>query len=87
VAYYEHTEIISERLQLFVKNSLEQTHQLDHPKFHRAAVQGLLAMYLSDEKSMDRDIRSVTKKLLGDSGLGVNLLYWLCCQLRKMKVL
>lgn len=87
VAYYERTEMISERLQLFVKNSLEQTQQLDHPKFHRAAVQGLLAMYLSDEKSMDRDIRSVTKKLLGDSGLGVNLLYWLCCQLRKMKIL
>ena len=87
VAYYEDTEMISERLQLFVKNSLEQTRQLDQPKFHRAAVQGLLAMYLSDEKSMDRDIRSVTKKLLGDSGLRVNLLYWLCCQLRKMKVL
>ncbi|HZK84102.1 MAG TPA: tetraprenyl-beta-curcumene synthase family protein [Desulfosporosinus sp.] len=87
VAYYEDKEMISERLQLFVKNSLEQAQTLDHPKFHQAAVQGLLAMYLSDEKSMDRDIRSVTKKLLGNSGRGVNLLYWLCCQLRKMKVL
>jgi tetraprenyl-beta-curcumene synthase len=87
VAYYADTEMIRERLQLFVKNSLAQTQQLDHPKFHRAVVQGLLAMYLSDEKSMDRDIRSVTKKLLGDSSLGVNLLYWMCCQLRNLKIL
>ncbi len=87
VAYYEHSERMSERLQLFVKKSLAQTWQLDHPKFHRAAVQGLLAMYLSDEKSMDRDIRSITKKLLRASGLGVNLLYRVCCRLRKMKLL
>ena len=87
VAYYERIEVIGERLQLFVDNSLEQTEQLDHPKFHRAAVQGLLAMYLSDEKSMDRDIRPVTKELLGNSDSGVKLLYWLCCQLRKMKAL
>ncbi|MHB8075184.1 tetraprenyl-beta-curcumene synthase family protein [Desulfosporosinus fructosivorans] len=87
VAYYEHTEMISRRLQLFVKNSLGQTAQLDYPKFHQAAVQGLLAMYLSDEKSMDRDIRSITKKLLRHGGLRVNLLYWVCRQLRKMKAL
>jgi len=87
VAYYDNTQMMSERLQLFVTNSLEQTQQLDHPKFHRAAVQGLLAMYLSDEKSIDIDIRSVTKKLIRDSGLSVRLLYWSCCQLRRKKML
>ena len=87
VAYYEHTGMTFQRLHLFVENSLKQTERLDHPKFHRAVVQGLLAMYLSDEKGMDTDIRSVTKQLLRDSGLGVNLLYWLCCQLRKHKSL
>jgi len=87
VAYYERTEVIAERLQLFVKNSLEQTEQLDYPKFHRAAVQGLLGMYLSDKKSRDREIRPVTKQLLEDSGLSVKILYWSCCQLRKRKAL
>ena len=87
VAYYEHPGMTFQRLQLFVENSLKQVERLDHPKFHRAVVQGLLAMYLSDEKGMDTDIRSVTKQLLGDSGLGVNLLYWMCCQLRKKKFL
>ncbi|HWQ40444.1 MAG TPA: tetraprenyl-beta-curcumene synthase family protein [Desulfosporosinus sp.] len=87
VAYYEHMGMIRERLHLFVENSLLQAGQLDHPTFHRAVVQGLLAMYLSDAKSMDTDIRSLTKQLLGDSGLGVKLLYWMCCQLRKRKAL
>jgi len=87
VAYYEQAGMTFQRLHLFVENSLKQTERLDHPKFHRAVVQGLLAMYLSDEKGMDTDIRSVTKQLLRDSGLGVNLLYWLCCQLRKHKSL
>ncbi|OLN31583.1 tetraprenyl-beta-curcumene synthase family protein [Desulfosporosinus metallidurans] len=86
VAYYESTEI-RDRLHLFVKNSFKQAEKLGHPKFHRAVVQGLLAMYLSDEKSMDTQIRSVTKQLLGESGLGANLLYWMCCQLRKRKSL
>jgi len=87
VAYYKDTDMMFQRLHQFEENSLKQAEQLDHPKFHRAVVQGLLAMYLSDEKGMDTDIRSVTKQLLGDSGLGVNLLYWMCCQLRKKKSL
>lgn len=87
VAYYEHTSMMFQRLHQFVGNSLKEAERLDHPKFHRAVVQGLLAMYLSDEKGMDQDIRSVTKQLLGDSGLGVNLLYWMCCQLRRKKSL
>ncbi|MDR3599718.1 MAG: tetraprenyl-beta-curcumene synthase family protein [Desulfosporosinus sp.] len=87
VAYYEDTDMTFQRLHQFVENSLKQAARLDHPKFHRAVVQGLLAMYLSDKKGMDTDIRSITKHLLGDSGLGVKLLYWLCCQLRKKKSL
>ncbi len=87
VAYYPDAEMIEERLSLFVRNSLELSNRLDHPKFHRATVQGLLAMYLSDEKGIDSDIRAITKQLLRDSGLGVNLLYRLCRQLRKKKVL
>ena len=87
VAYYKNTDITSQRLHQFIENSLKQAERLDHPRFHRAVVQGLLAMYLSDEKGMDTDIRSVTKQLLGDSGLGVKLLYWMCCQLRKKKSL
>jgi len=87
VAYYDHTGMIYERLHLFLENSLRKTEQLEYPNFHQVVVKGLLAMYLSDEKSMDRDIQSIVKKLLKSSGVGVNLLYWLCRQLRKEKVI
>ena len=87
VAYYEDTETMSKRLLLFVQKSLAQTAFLNHAKFHRTIVQGLLALYLSDEKSQDKEIRSITVNLLRDSGSGVKILHWLCCQLRKKKVI
>lgn len=87
VAYYEQAEIIGQRLKLFVRKSLFQTTRLDHQKFHRIVVQGLLAMYLSDEKSNDREIKSISKQLIKESGMGVNLLFGLCRLLRKGKAL
>jgi len=87
ISYYDHPKTIYERLQLFVENSLKQGERLKYPKFHQVVVKGLLAMYLSDEKSQDVDIQSVVRKLLKNSGVGVNLLYWLCRQLRKGKVI
>lgn len=85
VAYYESTAMMRKRLHIFVIHSLNQAKKLRYPKFHRAVVQGLLAMYLSDKKSTDLQIRSVTKQLLNDGGWGVKLLYWMCCRLRKLK--
>lgn len=87
VAYYKDIAILKERLLSFLENSLMQTKSLNFPQFHRAVVQGLLAMYLSDGKSMDQAIRSVTKQLLLESGMVVNILHWMCCQLRVRKVL
>lgn len=87
VAYYETTEMIGERLKLFVRKSLIQTTKLDYPKFHGIVVQGLLAMYLSDEKSSDKEIRSISKQLIKESGVGVSLLFGLCRLLRKGKAL
>ena len=87
VAYYHQTGMIYERLHLFVENSLKYAEQLQYPKFHQVVVKGLLAMYLSDEKSMDEDIQSIVKKLLQNHGIGVNLLYRLCCQLRRRNII
>lgn len=87
VAYYPNSERVAIRLKLFVENSFKQAVSLQYPKFERAVVQGLLAMYLSDEKSQDQDIQFITKQLLGKSGVGVKVLYWMCCQLRNRKLL
>lgn len=87
VSYYDHPGMLYERLHLFVENALKQAELLEYSKFHQVVIKGLLAMYLSDEKSMDAEIRSVVKKLLEKSGMGVKLLYRLCRQLRKSKVI
>ncbi|SHH98562.1 tetraprenyl-beta-curcumene synthase family protein [Desulfosporosinus lacus] len=87
VAYYDHADMIYERMHLFLENSLKQAQLLEYPKFHEVVIKGLLAMYLSDEKSMDVDIQSIVKKLLDRSGVGVKLLYRLCRQLRKSNVI
>lgn len=87
VAYYNPTGMIYERMHLFLENSLKQANKLNYSKFHQVVVKGLLAMYLSDEKSMDGDIRFVVKRLLKNSGMGTNLLYRLCLQLRKKNII
>lgn len=87
VAYYDNTKVIYERLNLFVQKSLDQAKLLQYPKFHQVVVKGLLAMYLSDEKSMNEDIQAIVKKLLKNSSLGVYLLYWLCRKLRKGNII
>lgn len=87
VAYYEDSEMIYERLNLFIDNSLKKAQGLAYPKFHQVVVKGLLAMYLSDEKSMDYEITSIVKRLIGKCGVGVNLLYQLCRLLRKRKII
>lgn len=87
VSYYPNNGMIYDRLQLFVEKSLTQAECLEYSKFHQVVVKGLLAMYLSDAKSMDSDIHFVVKKMLTNSGIGVNLLYQLCRQLRKGQVI
>ncbi|AFM40920.1 Protein of unknown function (DUF2600) [Desulfosporosinus acidiphilus SJ4] len=87
VAYYSGSERIADRLKLFIHKSYEAAKTLRYKKFERAVVQGLLAMYLSDEKGQDRDIRFITKQLLTKSGVGVQVLFWMCCWLRKRNLL
>lgn len=85
VAYYADQEETRERLNLFVRRSLEQAKALEYPKFHKMVTRGLLAMYLSDEKCLDEEILPVGQYLIRSSGPGVQVLYWLCRRLRKMK--
>lgn len=87
VSYYEHAEKTSDRLALYVTKSLEWTSKLDYPNFHQIMVHGLLAMYLSDEKSKDLEILSITNRLLRESGYKVRMLHWICGLLRKRDLL
>lgn len=87
VAYYSSIEQCQDRLKAFVTTSVQQAGNLQYPRFHEAIIQGLLAMYLSDEKGMSKECAIVTQELLRVGGAKVKLLYWLCRQLRKKQVI
>jgi tetraprenyl-beta-curcumene synthase len=87
VAFYASTAEKSERLQLFVQKSLALAATLPYPNFHKAVVQGLLAMYLSDSKASFPDMLPTSKKLLAYGGKGVELLHWICAKLRERKII
>ena len=87
VAYYNNSDITQQHLLFFLDKALQEVRDLPNPSFHSAVIQGLLAMYLSDEKTRDENIQTITQKLLKEGGMGVNVLYWTCCQLRKRALL
>lgn len=87
VAYYDSPERIAYRFTFFIEASYKRCLALRYPRFERSVVQGLLAMYLSDRKSQDSEIRGITGQILSKSGTGVKVLYKLCRRLRARKVL
>lgn len=87
VEYYSSSEIRERRLNFFVEKSLTEARDLPYPHFHEAVVQGLLAMYLSDEKGKHSECAQTTRQLLNRGGTRVKILYGLCFQLRKRDIL
>lgn len=87
VRYYENRAQARERLEKIWNCAWERSDQLSYSYFHKAVLQGLLAMYLSDPKSSDPEIESVTKPLLSQGGRGAGLLQWICRNLRKSGVI
>lgn len=87
VEYYESEKKRKERLSFFVQVSLQKARQSPYPKFHKAVIKGLLAMYLSDEKGSLEQLTETTRSLLKIGGVEVKLLYWMCSQLRKRDIL
>ncbi len=88
VQYYGCSQKISDRLELFWKHAWAgATDELDYPNFHKVVLQGLLAMYLSDPKSSELEIKSTTKQLLQEGGIGVRLLHVVCSNLRRRGII
>lgn len=87
VEYYKSKEERMERLSFFVQTSLQNARRLPYSKFHEAVINGLLAMYLSDDKGNLQELAETTQSLLQIGGVKVKLLYWMCSQLRKRDIL
>jgi tetraprenyl-beta-curcumene synthase len=87
VRYYESSAEARERLEKIWNFAWEGSERLAYSNFHKAVLQGLLAMYLSDPKSSDQEIRSITKPFLSYGGRGAGLLHWICRNLRRSGVI
>lgn len=85
--YYKDKEEILERLTLFCKNSLNSASSLDNPVFHITAVNGLSALYLSDNKAYDNNLYDITKSLISRGGIKLKLMHYLCRKLRSKRVI
>jgi tetraprenyl-beta-curcumene synthase len=83
VNYYKDSGECEERLQFFLEKALESSRALKYPLFHRTVVEGLMALYLSDQKAGLYEHKEITTRLLDKSGSFTKLLHMICRGLRK----
>jgi tetraprenyl-beta-curcumene synthase len=83
--YYTSEQEMYERLQWFVQTANEAAQQLNAAPFHRMIVEGLLALYLSDQKVTEStSLRRLSRQLLQDSPPARKFFYWNSRWIRKI---
>ncbi|MDA8234185.1 MAG: tetraprenyl-beta-curcumene synthase family protein [Clostridia bacterium] len=87
ITYYPNRQQCGERLGWFLEQSLIKVKKLSQPLFHLTVIEGLLAMYLSDPKTGQEPVRTVSAQLLRTAGRRTGLFHGLCKFLRKKKVI
>ncbi|GAW90864.1 tetraprenyl-beta-curcumene synthase family protein [Calderihabitans maritimus] len=83
VSYYRDNQQCKERLNTFLNNCFAHIVDLPHKNFHATVIIGLLAMYLSDPKASDPEVRPVAELLLKKGGKRAALFHRICCFLRQ----
>lgn len=81
--YYKNSEEMLDRLKFFVRNSILLASSLPQENFHQMVVEGLLAMYLSDEKVKRNDKKQVSMELIRETGRNTKNIYHICGLVRK----
>ncbi|HZK43648.1 MAG TPA: tetraprenyl-beta-curcumene synthase family protein [Syntrophomonadaceae bacterium] len=81
--YYKDNEEMTDRLKLFGRNAKAYAKDLPPENFHLTVVQGLLAMYLSDEKVKKNGLDQIKLDLLNDMGGNTKNIYRLCKLVRR----
>lgn len=81
--YYADAEEMLGRLQYFVRQSRERLIFTESPVFTRTVVEGLLAMYLSDQKVERQNFRKASAALLNESSGNAWRVYRLCALVRR----
>ncbi|MGI6065507.1 MAG: tetraprenyl-beta-curcumene synthase family protein [Bacillota bacterium] len=87
VFYYRDHEERQARLTFFLEESLSRVAKLPFSYFHVAVIEGLLALYLSDQKASGLPARGIGTCLIRTAGKRTIVCYQLCRLLRKTKVI
>lgn len=80
--YKDHKEML-DRLRFFIKNSILLAGSLPQGNFHQMIVEGLLAMYLSDDKVKRNGKHQVSMELIRATGRNTKNIYHICGLVRK----
>jgi len=84
-SYYENSEHLSCRLSHFYNQAQTSVANLPDAKFHQLITRGLLSIYLADHKvGRQKDVRTISKKLLSLGGSEAFFFYWHCWIYRRL---
>jgi len=81
--YYDNEEMILDRLKLFIRQSHNHLNHFDRPLFAKTVIEGLLALYLSDDKISSQGYKKMVRQLIDASGPNTWHVYRLCSLVRK----
>lgn len=75
--YYDNPETTVRQISAIAERARQDIVRLDHAKFHRMIIEGLLALYLSDPKvRKQRQVREISRALMKGSPL-MRVFFWL----------
>lgn len=67
-SYYEDADTTARQIAIIAERARRDIVPLDHPRFHRMIIEGLLALYLSDPKvRQQQHVRRISKQLMKGS--------------------
>lgn len=86
ISYYPHLHKTQERLLYVLETSLRKTSLLPYKKMHQTIIQGLLALYLSDDKAKNIN-KNIISQLLKKGGVASLFMKHLASVLRRVRYL
>jgi len=85
VSYYVDDSTTQQRLNWFIRKSIDGARKLPDVKFHTTVVKGLPALYLSDPKVNKQNFNTTANQLIAKTGSGTYYLFQLCRAMRRLK--
>ncbi|OAH56268.1 MULTISPECIES: tetraprenyl-beta-curcumene synthase family protein [Bacillaceae] len=75
--YYENESVMMDRFLHFLQQAKKGTESLPHAKFHSFLIEGIVAVYLSEEKATEKkSVQNQCRKLVHTAGFSSVFFYW-----------